>query len=71
MNIDSNENINFPLMVVARQPKEMISWQLPLSLESDSGYLVTRNTSRTLCHEIIGRTGIICCFRSVLCGFFL
>jgi hypothetical protein len=39
-------------MVVARQPKELLSWQLPLILESYSGKTNFTKISRTLCHDM-------------------
>ncbi|RZC36405.1 Sid-1-related C [Asbolus verrucosus] len=48
----SNANISNPLMVVARQPRELLSWQLPLILESESGNKNFTKISRTLCHDM-------------------
>lgn len=36
-------------MVVARQQKEVLSWQLPLIVSSDSGKIDFNRTARTLC----------------------
>jgi hypothetical protein len=48
----SDAAIANPLMVVARQPKELLSWQLPLILESYSGKTNFTKISRTLCHDM-------------------
>ncbi|KAL3270826.1 hypothetical protein HHI36_021345 [Cryptolaemus montrouzieri] len=42
-----------PLMVVARQPDQLLSWQIPLLVESDSGIKPYNKTSRTLCKDIL------------------
>ncbi|KAF7283688.1 hypothetical protein GWI33_023184 [Rhynchophorus ferrugineus] len=42
-----------PLMVVSRQPKELLSWKLPLVVESENGEQHYMNTSRTLCYDIL------------------
>uniref|UniRef100_A0A1Y1KN72 SID1 transmembrane family member 1 n=1 Tax=Photinus pyralis TaxID=7054 RepID=A0A1Y1KN72_PHOPY len=44
-----------PLMVVAQQHKEILSWQLPLVVASDSGDTRFMNSSRTLCPSLISR----------------
>lgn len=41
-----------PLMVAARQPDQLLSWQIPLQVESDSGIKLYNKTSRTLCKDI-------------------
>ncbi|XP_074040401.1 sid-1-related C isoform X2 [Leptinotarsa decemlineata] len=51
--IQSGASAAAPLMIVARQTKEMLSWQLPLEVESESGETLFNYTSRTLCHDII------------------
>ncbi|KAJ3650386.1 hypothetical protein Zmor_016489 [Zophobas morio] len=51
----SNADLSTPLMVVARQPKELVSWQLPMILESDSGNNNFTKISRTLCHDMYRR----------------
>ncbi|NP_001099128.1 Sid-1-related C precursor [Tribolium castaneum] len=48
----SDAQIKTPLMVVARQPKELLSWQLPMVLESDTGNHNFTKISRTLCHDM-------------------
>nr|CAH7761580.1 unnamed protein product [Callosobruchus chinensis] len=62
--ISSNASISTPLMIVARQPKRMLSWQLPMVVESESGEKAFQTVSRTLCHDIVGhsRLGIFCSF---------
>lgn len=41
-----------PVLVVVRQEREVLSWQVPFSVESSSGrHLYFHNTSRTLCHN--------------------
>lgn len=47
-----NATKNIPLMVVARQPGELLSWSMPIQVESDSGTLQYNKTSRTLCKEL-------------------
>ncbi|CAH1987156.1 unnamed protein product [Acanthoscelides obtectus] len=54
--ISSNATVSAPLMIVARQPKRMLSWQLPMVVESESGEKTFQTVSRTLCHDIIGHT---------------
>lgn len=44
-----------PLMVVAQQHKEILSWQLPLVVTSDSGDTKFTNSTRTLCPSRISR----------------
>ncbi|XP_056644040.1 SID1 transmembrane family member 1-like isoform X1 [Diorhabda sublineata] len=51
--IQSNATVSFPLMIVARQTKEMISWQLPLEIEGDVGEFVYNYTTKTMCHDIL------------------
>ncbi|CAH1112402.1 unnamed protein product [Psylliodes chrysocephalus] len=51
--IESNATSNAPLMIVARQSKEMLSWQLPLEIEGEEGEAIYNYTSRTMCHDIL------------------
>nr|QRW27851.1 sid-like C [Phaedon cochleariae] len=51
--IKSNATTSAPLMINARQTKEMLSWQLPLEVEKASGETLYNYTSRTLCHDIL------------------
>ncbi|CAG9862490.1 unnamed protein product [Phyllotreta striolata] len=53
--VESNATPSAPLMIVARQTKEMLSWQLPLELELEGsdGETIYNYTSRTMCHDII------------------
>ncbi|XP_072386830.1 SID1 transmembrane family member 1-like isoform X1 [Diabrotica undecimpunctata] len=51
--IESDADVTAPLMIVARQKKEMISWQLPLEIEGTNGETNVNYTSRTMCHDII------------------
>lgn len=46
-------NITSPLMIVARQPKEVLSWQLPLFVEGDLGDVKFMVAARTLCYDIL------------------
>ncbi|XP_018574212.1 SID1 transmembrane family member 1 isoform X2 [Anoplophora glabripennis] len=46
-------NITSPLMIVARQPKEVLSWQLPLFVEGDLGDVKFMTTARILCYDIL------------------
>ncbi|KAF5284132.1 hypothetical protein FQR65_LT00132 [Abscondita terminalis] len=48
-----NSKINNPLMVVAKQHKEVLSWQLPLLISSDSGKTEFNSSARTLCNDNI------------------
>ncbi|XP_018319207.1 SID1 transmembrane family member 1-like isoform X2 [Agrilus planipennis] len=48
-----NSSKKFPLMAVVRQKKEILSWQLPLTVISDSGGLDFYTISRTLCPNIV------------------
>lgn len=41
-----------PLMIAARQPDQLLSWQIPLQVESDSGIKLYNKTSRTLCKDL-------------------
>ncbi|ENN77664.1 hypothetical protein YQE_05958, partial [Dendroctonus ponderosae] len=47
-----------PLMVTTRQPKELLSWKLPLSVETETGEEVYKNSSRTLCFDILNHNKI-------------
>ncbi|KAF5287334.1 hypothetical protein FQA39_LY15937 [Lamprigera yunnana] len=47
--ISENATVDDPLMVVARQHKEVLSWQLPVMVSSDSGKIEFNNSARTLC----------------------
>ncbi|XP_050302474.1 SID1 transmembrane family member 1-like [Anthonomus grandis grandis] len=46
-------SIDTPLMVTTRQPKQLLSWKLPLSVETTNAELVYMNTARTLCYDIL------------------
>ncbi|KAJ8921215.1 hypothetical protein NQ315_013687 [Exocentrus adspersus] len=46
-------NMTTPLMVVARQPKEVLSWQIPLAVEGDPVDHKFMTTARTLCYDIL------------------
>ncbi|CAG9767714.1 unnamed protein product [Ceutorhynchus assimilis] len=54
--ITSNATIETPLMVTTRQPKQLLSWKLPLSVETVRGEEFYMNTSRTLCYDILRHT---------------
>ncbi|KAK4877903.1 hypothetical protein RN001_010409 [Aquatica leii] len=51
--ISNNATTNDPLMVVAKQHKEILSWQLPLIISSDSGKIEFNNSTKTLCPDNI------------------
>ncbi|KAK5638986.1 hypothetical protein RI129_013281 [Pyrocoelia pectoralis] len=50
-----NCTMDNPLMVVAQQHKEILSWQLPLVVTSDSGNIEYMNSGRTLCPSRISK----------------
>nr|WJM99465.1 SID1 transmembrane family member 1-like protein [Ips calligraphus] len=49
----NNATAQFPLMVTTRQPKQLLSWNLPLVVETEYGEEYYTNTSRTLCYDIL------------------
>ncbi|KAK9876017.1 hypothetical protein WA026_011133 [Henosepilachna vigintioctopunctata] len=51
-------SIKEPLMVVTRQPDQLLSWQIPLQVESDSGIKLYQKTSRTLCKNILESSSV-------------
>ncbi|XP_066257753.1 SID1 transmembrane family member 1-like isoform X3 [Euwallacea similis] len=51
--LTKNATIYNPLMVTTRQPKELLSWKLPLAVETESEEENYMNTSRTLCYDIL------------------
>ncbi|XP_066148798.1 SID1 transmembrane family member 1-like isoform X2 [Euwallacea fornicatus] len=51
--LTKNATIQNPLMVTTRQPKELLSWKLPLTVETESGEENYMNTSQTLCYDIL------------------
>lgn len=46
-------------MVVVRQPKTVLSWQVPLAVDNETGVAYFFNTSRTLCYDEIAIMGNI------------
>ncbi|KAK9746974.1 dsRNA-gated channel SID-1 [Popillia japonica] len=42
---------HYPALLVVRQEKQVLSWQVPMILPSTLGLLYFRNTSRTLCYS--------------------
>lgn len=54
-----SDNVNYsaPLMVVTRQPKQVLSWQLPLMVDTEIGNNYFNETSRILCYDLIARLG--------------
>lgn len=48
-----------PIMVVVRQPKQVLSWQVPLSVDNETGVAYFYNTSRTLCYDEIATMGSV------------
>lgn len=42
-----------PILVMVRQPKAVLSWQVPLAVETETETAYYFNTSRTLCYEEI------------------
>lgn len=48
-----NATAQLPLMVTTRQPKELLSWNLPLVVETENGAAYYTNTNRTLCYDIL------------------
>lgn len=45
-------------MVMARQPKQVLSWQVPLAVDNETATTYFFNTSRTLCYDEIAVMGI-------------
>lgn len=50
-------NASNPIMVVVRQPKQVLSWQVPLGVDNETGIAYFFNTSRTLCYDEIAVMG--------------
>lgn len=55
----NNASKAVPLMVVARQPKQVLSWQLPLIVDDEMESIPFNTTSRILCYDIIRNLGKI------------
>ncbi|KAL1501477.1 hypothetical protein ABEB36_006791 [Hypothenemus hampei] len=53
----TNATIVHPLMVTVRQPNQLLSWKLPLSVETENGEQYYMNTSRTLCYDNFSYNG--------------
>lgn len=51
----NSENVSreYPILVVARQQKGVLSWQIPLLVDTKSGDVEFYNTSRTLCPDSV------------------
>ncbi|KDR19041.1 SID1 transmembrane family member 1-like [Zootermopsis nevadensis] len=64
----NSSNRTYPVMVVVQQQKGVLSWQLPLVVESRTHLFQYSRTSRTLCpdnnyysphHQGVGRTNVV------------
>lgn len=47
----SDASVSSPVMVVVRQPKQVLSWQVPLGVDNETGTAYFRDTARTLCYD--------------------
>lgn len=62
-----NATRDVPLMVVARQPKQQLSWHLPLTVRNVNERILFNKTSRILCYDLIRNLGKYS-NQSVYCG---
>lgn len=44
-------NIDEPVLIVVRQEKEVLSWQLPMVIKKQDGLMTFQETARTLCYN--------------------